>query len=92
MRTLSGEQRSTCARILDPKNQDRMTRRKAGARRKAGVVHTNWDNLMVRWSGCQRCWAVFNDWKSLVRTAEELCLRSLGRQEDKKEEGMSSHR
>ena len=29
------EQRSICARILDPKNQDRMKKRRAG------VVHTN---------------------------------------------------
>ena len=42
------EQRSICARILDPKNQDRMKRRRAG------VVHTNWDNLMMKWNGSQR--------------------------------------
>ena len=72
------QQRSTCARILDPKNQDRMKRRKAG------VVHTNWDNLMVRWSGSQRWWEVSNDWKSFVKTAEELCTRTLGKHEDKK--------
>ena len=37
------EQRSICASILDPLNQDRMKRRRAG------VVHTNWDNLMMIW-------------------------------------------
>ena len=31
------EQRSTCPKILGPRNQERMKRRKAG------VVHTNWD-------------------------------------------------
>ena len=33
------EQRSTCAKILDPKNHDKMKRRRAGA------VHTNWDEM-----------------------------------------------
>ena len=33
------EQRSTSARASDPKNQDKMKRRRAR------VVHTNWDNL-----------------------------------------------
>ena len=32
------EQKSTCAKILDPKNPDKMKRRRAG------VAHTNWDN------------------------------------------------
>ena len=41
------EHRSTSARILDPKNQDKMKRRRVG------VVHTNWDSLMVKWSGSQ---------------------------------------
>ena len=73
------EQRSICARILDPTNQDRMKRRRAG------VVHTNWHNLMTKWSGSQRWWAVSNDWKSFVKTAEDLCKRTLERDEDKKE-------
>ena len=33
------EQRSTSARVLDPKNQDKMKTR-------GEVVHTNWYNLM----------------------------------------------
>ena len=77
------EQRSTCARVLDPKNQNRMTRRRAG------VVHTNWDNLMIKWSGCQRWWEISNDWKSLVKTAEELCKRILRKDEDKNVRGFS---
>ena len=39
------EQRSTSARVLDPKNQDKMKTR-------GEVVHTNWYNLMkngVEW-------------------------------------------
>ena len=76
------EQRSTSARVLDPKNQDRMRRRRSG------VVHTNWDNLMVKWSGSQRWWEVSNDWKSydwksFVKTAKDLCKRTLERDEDK---------
>ena len=77
------EQRSICARILDPKNQDRMKRRRAG------VVHTNWDNLMMKWSGSQRWWEVSNDWKSFVKMAEDLCKRTLGRNEDNKKKGFS---
>ena len=34
-------QRSTSARIQDPANQDKMKRRRAR------VVHANWDSLMV---------------------------------------------
>ena len=60
------EQRSTCARILDLEKQDRIRRRRAG------VVHTNWDSLLRKWSGCQTWWRVSNDWRSLVKTAEEL--------------------
>ena len=74
----TGEQRSICARILDPENQDRMKRRRAG------VVHTNWDKLMMKWSGCQRWWEVSKDWKSFVKTAEELRKRSLERDKDRK--------
>ena len=72
------EQRSTCAKILGPKNHDKRKRRRAG------VVHTNWDNLWIKWSGCQRWWEVSKHWKSFVRTAEELCRRSLNRDVDKK--------
>ena len=77
------EQRSICARILDPKNQDRMKRRRAG------VVHTIWDNLMMKWSGSQRWWDVSNDWKSFVQTAEDWCRRTLERDEDIKKKGFS---
>ena len=65
------EQRPTCARILDPKNQDKMKRRRAG------VVHTNW-------CGFHRWWEVSKDWKSFLKTAEELCNRILERYKDKK--------
>ena len=77
------EQRSICARILDPENQDRMKRRRAG------VVHTNWDNLMVKWSGSQRWWEVSKDWKSFVQTAEDLRKRTFGRNEHNKKKGLS---
>ena len=40
------EQRSTCAKILDSENHDKMKRRRAG------VDHTNWDKLLMKWSGC----------------------------------------
>ena len=50
------------------------------------MVHTNWDNLWTRWSGSQKWWKVSNDRESLVKTAEELCKRTLGRQDDKKRE------
>ena len=58
------EQRSTCAKILDPQNHDKVRRRRAG------VVHTNWDNLWMKWTGCQRWWEVSKDWKRFVKTAE----------------------
>ena len=51
------------------------------------MVLTNWDNLMMKWSGCQRWWGISNDWKSFVKTAEELCKRSLKRDEDKNVRG-----
>ena len=38
-------------------------------------------------SGCQRWWEVSNDWKSFVKTVEELCKRILKRDEDKKMRG-----
>ena len=77
------KQKSTCARVLDLENQDRMKRRRAA------VVHTNWDNLMMKWSGCQRWWEFSNDWKSFVKTALELCKRILNRDEDKNVRGFS---
>ena len=46
-------------------------------RRRAGVVHTNWDNLWTRWSGNQRWWEGSGDWKSFVKTAEDLCRKIL---------------
>ena len=58
-------------------------------RRRAGVVHTNWDNLMMKWSGSQSWWEVSNDWKSFVKTAEDLRKRTLGRDEDKKKRSFS---
>ena len=39
---------------------------------------------MVKWSCNQKWCEVSNDWKSLVTTAEELCKRTLGKDEDKK--------
>ena len=56
------EQRSTCAKILDPKNHDNMIRRRAG------VVHTNWDNVWMKWSGCQRVGS--------LKRLEKLCENS----------------
>ena len=66
---------------MDPQNQDSMKRRRAV------VVDTNWDNLMMKWSGIQRWWQVSNDWKSLVKTAEDLCKRTMERDEDKTKRG-----
>ena len=74
------EQRSTCAKILDPQNHDKMKRRRAG------VVHTNWDNVWMKWSGCQRWWEVTKDRKNLLKTAQEFCRRTLIRDVDKKKE------
>ena len=65
------EQRSICASNLDPKIQDRKNRRRAG------VVHTNWDNLLLKWSGNQRWWDVSKDWKSFVKTAKGFCAKEL---------------
>ena len=81
------EQRSICARILDPKNQDKMTRRRAG------VVHTNWDNLMFKWANSQRWWEASKDWESFdwesfVIITEELCKRCL-RNEDNQTRGLA---
>ena len=64
-------QRSTSARIQDPKNQDKMKRRRAR------VVHANWDSLMVKWSTTQRWWETSKGWESLVKTAEEVCEKEL---------------
>ena len=57
------EQRSTCAKILDPKNHEKMKRRRVG------VVHTNWDTVWMKWSGCQRWWEVTKDWKKLTENS-----------------------
>ena len=73
------EQGSTSVRIPDPKNQDKMKRRRAG------VVHTNWNNLLMKWSGCEMWWECSEDWKSYVKMAEELCKRILKKDEDCKE-------
>ena len=61
------EQRSTNAMQLDPNNQNKTKRRGAG------VVHTNCDNLMTKWSGLQRWWETSKGWDSFRRTAEEIC-------------------
>ena len=42
------DQRSTNARLLGPRNQNEMKRRRAG------FVPANWDSLMTKWSDCQR--------------------------------------
>ena len=49
------EDRSVCAKILDPRNQDKIKRRRAG------LVHTNWDHLWTKWSGNQRWWEGLED-------------------------------
>ena len=74
-------QRSTNARLLDPRNQNKMKRRRAG------VVHTNWDSLMTRWSGCRRWWESCKGWENFVKAAEELCKRALKREENKGTQG-----
>ena len=56
--THANEQRSICARILVPKNQDKMKRRRAG------VVHTNWDKLMFKWANSRRWREASKDWES----------------------------
>ena len=75
------EQRSVCAKILDPRNQNKMKRRRAGG------AHTNWDNLWTKWSGSQRWWEGLGDWKRFIKTAEETRKRSLIKDVDKKKEG-----
>ena len=72
------EQRSSCAKIFDPRNQGKMKRRKVG------VVHTNWDNIWVKWGGSQRWWKASKDWKSFTRTATDLSQRDLVKEEDEK--------
>ena len=64
-----GEQRSTSARVSDSENQDKMKRRRAG------VEQTNCDNLMMKWSVCQRWWEFSNNLKCFVKTVEELRRR-----------------
>ena len=64
------DRRSTNARLLGPRNQNKMKRRRAG------VVHTNWDSLTTKWSGCQRWWDSCKGWESFVSAAEELCKRA----------------
>ena len=77
------EQRSICARILHPQNQDKMKRRRAG------VVHTNWDDLMLKWADTHRWWETSKDWEGFVKIAEDLCKRSLRSNEDNKMETLS---
>ena len=65
------EQRSAATLLLDPKNKNKMTRKRAG------VVYTSWDSLMTRWSDLFRWWETDKDWDSFVMTAEEVCGRKL---------------
>ena len=71
------DQRSTSARLLDPRNQNEMKRRRVG------VAHTTWDNFMTKGSGCQRWWDSCKGWESFVRAAEEVCKRAPKREENK---------
>ena len=64
------DQRCTNARLLDPRNQNKMKRMRAG------VVLTSWDSLTTKWSGCKRWWESRKGWESLVSAAEELCTRA----------------
>ena len=74
------EQRSICARILDPKTQDRMKRRRAG------VVHTTWDNLMMKWNGTQTWWEFSNDWKKLREDGRGYVHKNPGKRRGQNEE------
>ena len=49
------------------------------------MVHTNWDNLLMKWSGSKRWWDVSDDWTGFVKTAEELCKITLERRGQKEE-------
>ena len=64
------------ARVLDPRNQDRMKRRRAG------VVHTHWDNLWTKWSGDQRWWESLRTGKDSSRklkiSAREAWSKTFG--------------
>ena len=75
------DQRSTNARLLGPRNQKMK-------RRRASVVHTNWDSPMTRWSGCQRWWESCKGREKFVKVAEELCKRALKREENKGDTGL----
>ena len=44
---------------------------------------------MAKWSGCKKWWESSKDWKSFVKTAEELCKRILKRDEDRMVGGIS---
>ena len=44
----------------------------------------------MKWSGCQRWWGVTKDWKSLVKTAEQLCRRTTVKDEDTKKSSLPS--
>ena len=74
----SREQRPSCAKIVDPKNQDKTKRRKAG------VMQTKWDNTWTKWSGNQRWWEGSGDWKSFTKTATDLRRRALIKEVDEK--------
>ena len=63
---------ATNARLLDPKTHDETKRRRVG------VAHTNWDNLMTKWSDSQRWWETSKEWDRIVSAAEEICRRTLG--------------
>ena len=44
---------------------------------------------MLKWTGTQRGWETSNDCESFEKTAEDLCKRTLGRNEDDKKKGFS---
>ena len=68
---LSRDQRSTNARLLGPRNQNKMKRRSAG------FVHTNLTALWWKRSGCQRWWESCKGWESFVKAVEELSAKEL---------------
>ena len=46
-------------------------------RRRAAVVHANWDSVMTKWSGSQSWWETSKGWdRFFVSTAEEICRRT----------------
>ena len=64
------DQRWTNARLLDPRNQNKMKRMRAG------VPHTNWDSLMKKRSGDQRWWESYKGWESFAKAARRAVQKS----------------